>query len=64
MDLVKRTTGHIEATEEDVAEALSDEEGREVSVIEVGRVTAQALRKLRQAFARRGLSHGDLMPDR
>lgn len=54
----------IEATVEEVAAWLSATEGRAVSIHEVRRIEAQALRKLRMEFARRGLSPAVLLPER
>ena len=51
------------ATVEEVAEWLSFSEGGEVTVHEVRRVEAQALRKLRMEIARRGLSLAILLPE-
>lgn len=53
----------IEATVEEVAAWLSAEEGRPVSINEVRRVEFQALRKLRRAFAARGMGPRDLVLD-
>ena len=52
------------ASVEEVAEWLSFAEGRTVSIHEVRRIEAQALRKLRQRFRERGLSPANLLPDR
>lgn len=54
----------VEATVEEVAEWLSFAEGREVTIHEVCRIEAQALRKLRSECARRGLSPSVLLPER
>lgn len=51
------------ATVEEVAAWLSAMEGREVAVCEVRYIEAQALRKLRMEFARRGLLPGVLLPE-
>ena len=51
----------IEATAEEVAAWLSAMEGRAVSIHEVRRLEAQALR---QEFTRRGLFPADLLPER
>ena len=55
---------YMAASVEEVAAWLSAMEGREVSVHEVRRIEAQALRKLRQEFIRRGLSPAVLLPKR
>lgn len=47
-------------TEEEVAVALSVEEGREVTVREIRRIEAKAMRKLRQVMRLRGLTFDDL----
>lgn len=54
----------VAATVEEVAAWLSAAEGRAVSIHEVRRIEAQALRKLRQEFGRRGLSPDALLPER
>jgi DNA-directed RNA polymerase sigma subunit (sigma70/sigma32) len=64
MDTRPKSGELIEATVEEVAAWLSATEGRAVSGHEVRRIEAQALRKLRQEFTRRGLSPADLLPDR
>lgn len=64
MDTRPKAGELIEATEEEVAAWLSATEGRVVSVHEVRRIEAQALRKLRMEFARRGLFPADLLPER
>lgn len=46
---------YMAASVEEVAAWLSATEGRAVSIHEVRRIEAQALRKLRMEFARRGL---------
>lgn len=51
------------ATVEEVAEHLSEFEGRPVSVHEVRAVEFRALRKLRQKLQERGLSLDDLLPE-
>lgn len=51
------------ATPEEVAAELSRVEGRAVSVAEVRRIEAQALRKLRRMLQGRGLTAGNLLPD-
>jgi DNA-directed RNA polymerase sigma subunit (sigma70/sigma32) len=53
----------VAATVEEVAAWLSIAEGRTVSIQEVRRIEAQALRKLRQALGERGLSATDLLPN-
>lgn len=55
---------YMAASVEEVAAWLSAMEGRKVSVHEVRRIEAQALRKLRMEFARRGLSPAVLLPGR
>lgn len=50
------------ATADEVAEHLSFVEGRQVSIDEVRRIEVQALRKLRQALHRRGITLADLLP--
>lgn len=52
------------ATVEEVAAQLSFAEGREVTIHEVRRIEAQALRKLRQMLSGRGLVASELLPDR
>jgi len=52
------------ATVEEVAEWLSFAEGREVTIHEVRRIEAQALRKLRRMLQERGLGAGELLPDK
>ena len=54
----------IGASIEEVAEWLSVAEGRPVTIHEVRRIEAQALRKLRQRFRERGLFPANLLPDR
>ena len=51
------------ATEEEVAAALSEEEGRPVTVQEVRRIEFLALRKLRRMLQARGLTPGNLLPE-
>lgn len=53
----------VGATEEEVAAWLSANEGRKVTVQEVRRISAQALRKLRRALDARGLGNAELLPD-
>lgn len=55
-------TAQSEMTEEEIAAALSEEEGRPVSVGEVRRIEAIALRKLRRLLEARGLSPENLAP--
>ena len=55
---------YMAASVEEVAAWLSAMEGREVTVHEVRRIEAQALRKLRMEFSRRGLSPAVLLPER
>lgn len=52
------------ATEEEVAAALSELEGRPVTTLEVRRIEFQALRKLRRMLAARGLTAKNLLPER
>lgn len=52
------------ATVEEVAAQLSFAEGREVTIHEVRRIEAQALRKLRHLLQGRGLAPADLLPGR
>lgn len=47
---------------EEVASALSSEEGRKVSVQEIRKLEAMAFRKLRRVLQRRGLSAELLVP--
>lgn len=54
----------VGASIEEVAEWLSVAEGRPVTIHEVRRIEAQALRKLRQRFRERGLFPANLLPDR
>ncbi|WP_301101098.1 hypothetical protein [Propionivibrio sp.] len=51
-------------TAEEVAAWLSAQEGRTVTIVDVWKIEAQALRKLRAEFARRRMSSRDLLPDR
>jgi DNA-directed RNA polymerase sigma subunit (sigma70/sigma32) len=55
---------YLAASVEEVAAWLSAMEGRAVSIHEVRRIEAQALRKLRQEIARRGLTPAVLLPER
>lgn len=50
-------------SEEDVADLLGREEGRIITVEEIRRIEARALRKLRKEFLIRGLKPADLMLD-
>lgn len=54
----------VGASIEEVAEWLSVAEGRPVTIHEVRRIEAQALRKLRQRFRERGLFPANLLSDR
>ena len=54
----------LAATVEEVAAWLSFSEGREVTIHEVRRIEAQALRKLRLELQQRGLGVGALLPER
>lgn len=49
-------------TAEEVAAALSEEEGRPVSVEEVRRIEAGAIRKVRKILAALGLTPANLLP--
>lgn len=51
------------ATEEEIAAALSEEEGRTVTVQEVRRIEHQAMRKLRLALQVRGHTSANLLPE-
>lgn len=51
------------ATVEEVAERLSAQEGRQVSVGEVRRIEAGAMRKLRKMLPALGLTPANLLPD-
>lgn len=51
------------ATTEEVAAELSRIEGRPVSVEEVRRIEAAAVRKLRKIFTSRGLTLVNLLPE-
>lgn len=52
----------IDKTIEEVAAAMSQEEGHPVTVLEVRRLECQALRKLRRELERRGLTPEVLIP--
>lgn len=52
-----------DATPEEVAAELSRIEGRPVSVEEVRRIEAAAVRKLRKIFTSRGLTLANLLPE-
>lgn len=54
----------VAATVEEVAAWLSISEGREVTIQEVRRIEALALRKVRQSLRERGLSAAELLPER
>ncbi|HJV76573.1 MAG TPA: hypothetical protein VJ654_20335 [Noviherbaspirillum sp.] len=54
--------GSIGASVEEVAEWLSAAEGREVTVQEVYRIEAQAMRKVLRALLARGITLRDLLP--
>jgi len=49
-----------EKTDEEVAAILTAEEGRPVSLHEVRRIEARALRKLRRALLARGMTYENL----
>lgn len=59
---IQRSDGLTECTIEEVAAWLSELEGCIVTVLEVRRIEAQALRKLRSVMVRRGLTFDDLEP--
>ena len=61
---IQRSDGLTECTIEEVAARLSEIEGCAVTVLDVRRIEAQALRKLRSAMVRRGLRIDDLLPGR
>ncbi|MHB1427182.1 MAG: hypothetical protein ACYC5U_02335 [Rhodocyclaceae bacterium] len=52
-----------EVTHEEIAEMLSLQEGRPVSVQEVRRIEGMALMKLRRLMRERGLTGGNLLPE-
>jgi DNA-directed RNA polymerase sigma subunit (sigma70/sigma32) len=54
------TTPYHDMSEEEVAAALTAEEGREVTVREIRRIEAKAMRKLRQVMRLRGLTFDSL----
>jgi hypothetical protein len=54
------TTPYHDMSEEEVAAVLSAEEGREVTVREIRRIEAKAMRKLRQVMRLRGLTFDSL----
>lgn len=54
------TTPYHDMSEEEVAAVLTAEEGREVTVREIRRIEAKAMRKLRQVMRLRGLTFDDL----
>ena len=64
MNTRRQAGEYMAASAEEVAAWLSATEGREVTVHEVRCIEAQALRKLRIEFARRGLSPAVLLPER
>lgn len=53
----------LNATAEEIAAALSEEEGRPVTVHEVRRIEVTALRKLRRALQARGHTSANLLPE-
>lgn len=53
----------MRATAEEVAAALSEEEGRTVTVQEVRRIEFIAMRKLRRTLALMGLTSKNLLPE-
>ena len=50
-------------TEEETAAELSRQEGVPVSILDVRRLEAQGLRKLRKLLGERGMHLGDMLPD-
>ena len=54
----------VAATDAEMVAWLSELEGRPVTIVEVRRIEAQALRKLRRMLRERGLSAADLLPER
>ena len=64
MTPIQRSIEMTECTSEEVAAWLSEIEGCTVTVLEVRRIEAQALRKLRRALLGRGLALDDLLPGR
>lgn len=62
MNPIQRSDGLTECTSEEVAAWLSIQEGCTVTVLDVRRIEAQALRKLRNALHGRGLTLDDLDP--
>jgi hypothetical protein len=61
MNPIQRSDGLTECTSEEVAAWLSEIEGHTVTLLEVRRIEAQALRKLRSEMVRRGLRPDDLL---
>lgn len=59
---IQRSDGLTECTIEEVAAWLSELEGCIVTVLEVRRIEAQALRKLRKVMQARCLRLDDLLP--
>lgn len=53
----------VECSVEEVAAALTVQEGRPVTVQEVRRLECCAMRKLRAELRRRGLTADELVPD-
>lgn len=62
MTAIQRSVELTECTIEEVAAWLSEVEGCTVTVLDVRRIEAQALRKLRSALHGRGLTLDDLEP--
>lgn len=60
----QRSTEMTDRSAEEVAAWLSEIEGCTVTVLDVRRIEAQALRKLRSALHGRGLTFDDLEPGR
>lgn len=50
-------------SDEEIAQQLSEDEGKPVSVVEVRRLLFQGMRKLRSALIRRGLTCDNLLND-
>lgn len=56
------TISLVDQSIEEVAKALSREEGRQVTMDEIRRLEFQAMRKLRRELERRGLTAELIMP--
>lgn len=62
--IVQPPTDREGLTAEEVAAALSLDEGRPVTILEIRKIECQAMRKIRSALAKRGLRADDLFePD-